>query len=86
MRNLIRHRIIYRLLLTAALLVLTACNNNVTIALPTDGPMYIVSGNAREILQSSDIRYNELRHWLVQNQAGWSQVYATNPNGGVIVT
>jgi len=36
-------------------------------------------------LPADGLRYQRLARWLAQNQGGWSGVYATNPNGGVLV-
>jgi len=56
------------------------------LSLPKGVPVQVTSaaGATRE-LRPSDRAYQQLALWLAKNQVGWSGVYATNPNGGVLV-
>jgi len=76
----------HRVALVLALLVLGGCTQTLALSLPKGVPVQVVSaaGATRE-LQPSDQAYQRLARWLAQNQGGWSGVYATNPNGGVLV-
>ena len=75
-----------RFLAILAILGLSACQGGVSIPLSTSDPIYVASGSASERLLPSDVRHAELVRWLEQNRSGWSQMYATNPNGGILVS
>jgi hypothetical protein len=76
----------HRVALLLVLLALGGCTQSLALSLPKGTPVQVISaaGTARE-LQPSDQSYQQLAHWLAQNQGGWSGVYATNPNGGILV-
>jgi hypothetical protein len=75
-----------RVALVLVLLLLGGCAQSLALSLPKDVPVQVISasGATRE-LQPSDQAYQQLAHWLAQNQGGWSGVYATNPSGGILV-
>lgn len=75
----------YRLATLFVLLVLTGCSSTLALSLAPGERVNVVSGARESQLSSSDAGYKRLQRWLAQNQGGWSQVYATNPNGGILV-
>ena len=75
-----------RVLLIALLILLAACSAKLSLAVPQGAPVRVVRSGTETLLQPSQPRYRQLQAWLAQNQSGWSQVYATNPNGGVLVS
>ena len=72
----------------ALLLFLAACSSRLSLALPSGAPVRVVtpSTSTERLLQPAGEDYRHLQDWLAQNQSGWSQVYATNPNGGIFVS
>ena len=75
----------YRPLFIVILLLLTACDQNVSFTLPTNLPVDVVAAGNFEQIQPSDNRHKQLHHWLENNKNGWSTIYATTPSGGVLV-
>ena len=75
-----------RVFLISALLLLAACSARLSLAIPQGSPVRVVRESTEVLLQPSQPSYRQLQAWLAQNQGGWSQVYATNPNGGVLVS
>jgi hypothetical protein len=75
-----------RVALVLVLLLLGGCTQSLALSLPKGVPVQVIyaSGATRD-LQPSDQAYHQLARWLAQNQGGWSGVYATNPNGGILV-
>jgi hypothetical protein len=74
------------LLIAIAVLALSACGKEISTPLPTKSVVYVVSGDIREEIAASDPRHQQLIDWLSQNRDGWSQMYATNPSGGILVS
>jgi hypothetical protein len=62
------------------------CSQTVSLTLPADTPVRITADSHQHMITPSDPRYDRLREWLARNQSGWSQVFATNPGGGIIIT
>ena len=75
-----------RTLLLIMLLALAACSSTLALRLPVNVPVRIVSAGTDRQIESSGETYRQLQHWLAVNQSGWSQLYATNPNGGIFVS
>jgi hypothetical protein len=72
-----------------------ACTRTVRIELPPNEPITVVETRAdypsgkvhtKEIsLHPRSPEYERLKRWIVNNQQGWSQSYATNPGTGIFV-
>ena len=77
-----------RAFVIAVMLLLTACSSRLSLALPSGAPVHVVtpSSSYERLLQPTGEDYGHLQDWLAKNQSGWSQVYATNPNGGIFVS
>ena len=75
-----------RLFVLVVALTLSACDSRVTSPLPSNFPVYVYSGEARIEIPPSDSRHHQLLKWIERNREGWSQVYATNPSGGILVS
>jgi hypothetical protein len=75
-----------RILLLIMLLALVACSSTLELRLPANMPARVVSASTDRQLQPSGETYRQLQHWLAANQSGWSQLYATNPVGGIFVS
>jgi hypothetical protein len=75
-----------RVALVLVLLLLGGCTQSLALSLPKGVPVQVISATgATRDFQPSDQAYQQLARWLAQNQGGWSGVYATNPNGGILV-
>src|SRR5690242_16080082 len=75
----------HRVAILLALLVLGGCAQSLALSLPKGVPVQVVAAGTTRELQPSDQSYQQLARWLAQNRGGWSEVYATNPSGGILV-
>jgi hypothetical protein len=73
----------------------SACSHTLHLALPSTASVQLViwienpatpeAKPKKTLLPPSAPEYRRLQEWLAHNQSGWSQSYATNPSGGVLV-
>ena len=75
-----------RLAIAFAFFLLPGCTSTLALSIAPGESLHVVHGANEWQLNSSDARYQQLQRWLAHNQAGWSQPYATNPNGGILVS
>ena len=78
-----------RWLAFALLLALTGCSTSLPLSVQpgTSVRVVVLGQNSREcVIDPSSEKYRQLDAWLSQNQRGWSQLYSTPPNGGVLVS
>jgi hypothetical protein len=72
--------------LLLVLLALGGCTSTLRLSLPSGVACSVIAPSGTWQLEPSSAAYQQLGRWLRENQSGWSQVYATNPNGGVFVS
>jgi hypothetical protein len=72
-----------------ALLCAVGCVDELPLALPQGQAIHVVilgKGANERLLQPASEGYQQLQSWVAQNRRGWSQLYATPPAAGVLVT
>ena len=66
--------------------MLGGCTSTLPLSFPSSKSCNVIAPGGTWQLQPSDQAYQQFNAWLGQNQSGWSQEYATNPNGGIFVS
>jgi hypothetical protein len=68
---------------------ISGCSTSIPLALAPDAAarVTILGSPSREcVIEPSDGAHRELQNWFAENQLGWSQLYYTPPNGGILIT
>jgi|SRR5690606_23862155 len=72
-----------RILIVVIGLLLAACSTTVDFAVAPGATIQVRDSSGASQLNPGDRAYEEMTSWIARNQQGWSQLYATNPAGGI---
>lgn len=78
-----------RVLAVLVAVALSGCSTSIPFALAPDTTVHVkVLGNPGHecVIEPSSDAHRQLQSWLAENRAGWSQLYYTTPNGGILLS
>ena len=78
-----------RVLAVLVAVALSGCSTSTPFALAPDTTVHVkVLGNPGHecVIEPSSDAHRKLQYWLVENRAGWSQLYYTPPSGGILLS
>jgi hypothetical protein len=88
-------RFVPRLFVLFVAIAVSACSRTVKLELPSDMPVTLTTDRENPgstIVELSEVtlppntpEHRRLQKWFVENQRGWSQAFAADPPGGIIV-
>jgi hypothetical protein len=88
-------RFVPRLFVLSVAIAVSACSRTVKLELPSDMPVTLTTDRENPgstIVELSEVtlppntpEHRRLQKWLAENQRGWSQAFAADPPGGIIV-